>query len=283
MVILQRYFRFLVPTLYMGGGGSKQPAAPDPYKTADAQTQANMKQSAFDAKLNRYTQDSPLGTVSWQNLGTDQNPNYVQNTTLSPQQQHLYESQSGTQQELASQAADQALNLRRMLTTNDPQNGNLETRQHVEQGLMDRLNPYLQQDQNMLNTQLANQGLQAGGEAYTNAQRDMSKRVNDARLAVIAQGGQEMANTQNMNNAARNQSLQELNAYMQGSGNVNLPAYGGGTVISGGQTPDIAGLINSQYQTQVANANAGQAGKNGLLGGGLGALGTIGGSLAGRK
>ena len=277
---ITKYIKNLVtgPRLYMGGGESSQPKAQDPYQTADAQYKQNIKQAAYEAKLNRYTQNNPLGTISWKNLGTDKNPNWVQNTSLSPEQQALYNTQMGTQNNLATQAGSYADRLKGMLES-DPTGGDLQTRQHVEDALMQRLNPYLEKDQQALQTQLANQGLTYGGEAYQKAMMDQSQRVNDARLAVISQAGDEMARSQGMENLRRNQGISELSALMQGSGNVTLPQYSGATTISGGNAPDIAGLINANYQNQLAASGAGQAGKNGLLGG----LGSALGSFAGSK
>jgi len=42
-----------------------------------------------------------------------------------------------------------------------------------------------------LRTQLANQGIQQGSEAYSNAMRDFGTQVNDARLGAIGQGFQQ--------------------------------------------------------------------------------------------
>ena len=276
---ITKYIKNLVtgPQFFMGGGSSKTPKAPDPYKTADAQYGQNVKQAAYEAKLNRYTQNNPLGTVSWNNAGTDKNPNWTQTTTLSPEQQQLYNTQMATQNNLATQAGGYADRLQGMLES-DPTGGDLQTRQHVEDALMQRLNPYLEQDQQSLQTQLANQGLTYGGEAYQKAMMDQSKRVNDARLAVIGQAGDEMARSQSMDNTRRNQGITELSALLQGSGNVNLPQYSGATTISGGNAPDIAGLINANYQNQLASSGAGQAGKNGLMGGMGSALGSFAGS-----
>ena len=276
---ITKYIKNLVtgPQFYMGGGSSKPAKAPDPYKTADAQYKQNVNQAAYEAKLNRYAYSNPLGTVSWKNSGTDKAPNWSQTIALSPEQQKLYDTQMGTQSNLATQASDYADRLHGMLES-DPEGGDLQTRQHVEDALMQRLNPYLAQDQQALQTQLANQGLTYGGEAYQKAMMDQSQRVNDARLAVISQAGDEMARSQSMENLRRNQGIGELSALMQGSGNVTLPQYEGATTISGGNAPDVAGLINANYQNQLAASGAGQAGKNGLLGGMGSALGSFAGS-----
>jgi hypothetical protein len=68
-------------------------------------------------------------------------------------------------------------------------------RLRVEQALMERLNPYLQQDKDALNTQLINQGFVADSAApnsgYNQAMDEHNRQTNDARLAVIGQAGQE--------------------------------------------------------------------------------------------
>jgi len=271
------------PTFYMGGGGSSsQPPPPDPYQTADAQFQANKAQANLDAMLNRYTQNSPMGQIAWTNTGTADAPNWTQNINLSPEQQQLYNSQLATQNNLAGQAGDYATRLQGMLASN-PTGGDMATRDHVEQGLMDRLNPYLQRDQESLQTRLANQGLSPGGNAYGNAMQDYSKRVNDARLAVVGAGGDEMARQQQMQFAQRNQGIGELSALMQGSGSVQMPQYGGSTAVSGGNAPNIAGMIGNNYANQVAGANANTASKNSGLSSGLGAAATIGASYLGNR
>lgn len=193
--------------------------------------------------------------------------------------------------------------------------GGLQTRQHIEKSLMDRLNPQLRSDQNSLEAKLANQGLQPGTEAYNRAMDSMDRRTNDARLGVIGQATQEMGQSQAMDinrrgetmrelqagqqadygrreqyaqdaNAMfnmdsgqikerlsqagilqglegniRDRALSEISAYLQQAGNVNIPQYtaGGGQGI---QSPDMAGMIENNYQSRVANTNARNESKN---------------------
>lgn len=275
--LLKNYFNLLVPRFYMGDGG-EAPSAPDPETVARWQLWANQQQSAFDAKQNRYTQNNPLGQVSWINKGTDKNPRWEQNTTLSPEQQKLFDTQMGTQNNLATQASDYANRLKGTLS-GDVMGGDLATRNHVEQALIDRLNPYLEQDRQALATQLANQGLTYGGEAYGRAMMDQSRRTNDARLAAIAQAGNEMSRSQQLDINRRNQGINELSSLMQGSGNAQIPTYGGGTTVAGGAAPNMAQLFDNQFQAQLSNYNAKQAGKNSALSSGVGAAATIGGAF----
>lgn len=274
-----------------------KPDAPDPKVTAAEQLNLNKKTSAFEAKQNRYDMSNPFGSVSWKNLGTEENPRWVQNTKLSPQQQRLYNSQLGTQNYMAwkankmlpsatwalSKGGYNAAGALGALQKQGVMGGDLATRKHVEDALMARLNPSLMQDEEALRTRLANQGLQYGTEAYGNAMRDMNQRVNDARLGVVAQGGQEMQLAQNLDlnrrnqimeeatgrqaadAASRNQRLAELSAMIQGGGSINMPTYQGAQNVSTGSAPDLGALVNSNYQGKVASNNANTASNNALM------------------
>lgn len=78
-------------------GGGKAPKAPDYVGAATAQGQANIEAARVTAALNRVNQSGPQGTVSYQ-----QDPNnpdsFTQTTTLSPEQQALYNSTTQGQQ-----------------------------------------------------------------------------------------------------------------------------------------------------------------------------------------
>ena len=64
-------------------------------------------------------------------------------------------------------------------------------RQTFEDALMSRLNPSLAIERNKYEQQLADQGIRYGSPAYENAMRNYSMQADDARLAAIAQSGQE--------------------------------------------------------------------------------------------
>jgi hypothetical protein len=85
-------------------------------------------------------------------------------------------------------------------------------RQRIEQALMERLNPYIERDRESQESRLANQGITHGSEAYDRAQTDFGKNVNDARLAAIAQAGQEQSRLFDLGSRQRNQAIQEYDA-----------------------------------------------------------------------
>ena len=89
-----------------------------------------------------------------------------------------------------------------------------QDRQRVEDALFSRINPQLQRDQEALDSRLAAQGIRLGSEAYTAAQSDHSKRVNDARFGAVLNAGQEQsrlagleANRAGFENAAQAQAF----------------------------------------------------------------------------
>lgn len=78
------------------------PAAPDPANTIAAQSTANQASAQQMAELNRITQNTPYGSVSYQVTGyyPDGTPIYTQNQTLSPAQQNLLNMQQQGSQTL---------------------------------------------------------------------------------------------------------------------------------------------------------------------------------------
>ena len=74
------------------------PQAPDPYATADAQTQQNIQTAIANARMNRTNQTTPWGSISWQQGDVDANgvPTYSSNVTLNPQDQAILDMQRQT-------------------------------------------------------------------------------------------------------------------------------------------------------------------------------------------
>jgi hypothetical protein len=86
-----------------------------------------------------------------------------------------------------------------------------------QQAILSRLQPQLDRQRTSLQTQLANQGLVSGGEAYTNAMTDFGNQENDARQQAILAG---LTLDQNANQQGFGQAVQsgdfENNAQGQG-------------------------------------------------------------------
>ena len=122
------------------------------------------------------------------------------------------------------------------------------SRNRVEEALFGRMNPQIEQTRLALETRLRNQGLAPGGEAWMNSLNDIQRQENDARLAVIAQAGQEQSRQLGMDlsrgqftNAAQQQAFaQEVGrqqafnaAQQQGFGQSrDVAAFGNQAVVA---------------------------------------------------
>lgn len=74
-------------------------------------------------------------------------------------------------------------------------------RQRVEDALMERMSPSLEQDRSRLENRLASQGIRIGSEAYNSAMDDFSRQSNDARMSAILNAGQEQSRMTGMDAA----------------------------------------------------------------------------------
>jgi hypothetical protein len=138
-------------------------------------------------------------------------------------------------------------------------------RQRVEDALMARMNPSLQQERQRTEQQLADQGIRYGSQAYNDAMRTQQQQANDARYGAIAQGGVEQQRLDSM--AAQRAAFQ--NAAQEQGYTQNL---GRGTFFNQAQNQLFtqnaaeAAFANAGLAQQVGQAqsgfNASQAGRN---------------------
>jgi hypothetical protein len=167
-----------------------------------------------------------------------------------------------------------------------------------QEAIMARLNPSLARQRTTTETNLINQGLRPGTEAYDNAIRSLGEQETDARTQAVVQGlnldiG---ANVQGFNQAVqsgqfgnvaqqqalaqaiqqRQMPLNEITALMSGSQiqNPQFGAYQGSTVAPPPifQATQAKGAFDANtYNQQVAQQNAQTAGMYSLGGAALGA------------
>lgn len=162
--------------------------------------------------------------------------------------------------------------------------------------LMQRLNPELDRQQESLRTQLANQGIAQGSQAYNQAMSSFGQQRNDAAtqaaLQGIGLGMQQQGLTYNQNlqkqnlaNLLRNSAFQEqsylrslplneLNALRSGS-QVQMPQFGSYAQQATTGGPDILGATQAGYQGALGAANAQNAAAQ-QAGSGLGSLAGVG-------
>ena len=121
----------------------------------------------------------------------------------------------------------------------------------AQQAIMSRLDPQLQRQRSQLETQLANQGLVRGGEAYNAAVTEQQQQENDLRTQAALQGI-------NLDMAARQQGLGEAQARGGFANQSALAGFGAGQQATGAQNAAIA--QNAQIALQSGQfANQAQA------------------------
>lgn len=270
----------------------KAPAAPDPNKTAAAQTQSNVNTAVANSWLNNANEVGPLGNVTYtqtgtQNVGGQDIPQFTRTTTLSPEQQKLYDQQTALGAQMNDIAGRQLTNLDTSLSSPFSLDGlpaapTADRQQYVD-ALNSRLEPQLERDRAALETKLANQGVMPGSEAYREAIALSDRGRNDARTQAILQGGtyaqQEYGMGTDARNRAikeqllvRNQPINEITSLMNG-GQVTMPqfsAYQGGDVAG----TDVASITQKNYENKLKAYEQKLANQNAMFGGIAGLAGT---------
>lgn len=270
----------------MFGGGKKTPKAPDPYAVSDAQTQSNQETAAYNATLNRVNTNTPFGSQTFRQTGTDPTtgaPIWEQNIALSPDQQALLEQQQGQNLALGNISQNQIDQMAQLYARGIDPNSVGQFRQEAQDALYNRNTQYLDRDYERSEAQernrLANQGVVEGSEAYNSAMdrfgRDKEIAYRQARNEAIAGGGAEADRSMAQMFALRNQPMNEFNALRTAS-QVQVPNFGGPANVTMNPT-DISGNVYNSYQGNLAAYNAGQASNNAMMGG----LFNLGGQLGG--
>lgn len=261
---------------------SKPPAPPDPRETSAAQTGSSVSTAIANAMMGNVSQNTPQGSLNYEQTGsykftdpyTGQSydiPTFTANQTYSPEQQAIYDTTLGTQQNLADLAQQQSGFLKDyMAQPVDLSNEATEARLY-ELGSQ-RLDPRFARQEQDLRTNLINRGIREGSAAWTNAMSDLNAGRNDAYNQLLLQGrGQATQEAL----AERNQPINEIAALMSGSQvsqpnfvNPNMPTI---------PTTDNAGLINQNYQQKQQNAQQQNAFMQNIMGGlfGLGSAGIM--------
>ncbi len=240
------------------------PAAPDPVKTAQAQSTANKETAVAQYGLNATNQVTPNGTLSYKQIGTwdDGTPRFEATTALSQPQQSLYDKGNVTQQNLADIGNQQSAKIGALLNT--PVNLQTATENKIDSLGAARLDPRFAREGAALDTDLINKGIRPGSQAWHDAQLAQSQAKTDAYnqlyLTARGQGAQEAL-------TERNQPINEISALLSGS-QVSQPGFTN-TPTPGVAPTDVIGAqqqaLNQQnvgYQANLANQ---QAMTNGLF------------------
>lgn len=257
--------------------GKKQPEAPDPKETATAQAAANRSTAITQQNLNMVNQNNPWGSVNYEQTGSRKHfdemsgkwvetPTFTQTTTLSPEQQAIFNQTQGAQSNLAGLANEQSSKIRDLLNTPFEFNNQDAANWAYDLGSQ-RLDPRFAQDEEKLRTTLKNKGIQEGSDAWNSEMSRMTQTKNDAYNQLMLNGRQS-AFSEAM--AQRNQPIDEITALMSGSQVSNPAQMSGATPQTGVGGVDYTGLVNQKYQSDMANY---QSKMGGLFGLGSAAMG----------
>lgn len=216
-----------------------QPKAPDPYDTAQAQMSANIGTAAANMSMNTINQNGPWGSIGYEQTGTVtiqgpdgkpiEVPRYTQTTTLSPEQQALYDRGTAAQGNIASLAQQMSGSLGNTLSKPMDTSGLPDLQSNFGSGYNAKFNTKFNGDLG-LQTNLGLQTTYAGADdfsadrdAYTNAllargAGDRASQEADLRTTLANKGIREgtAAWDSEMERLARQNTDERYAAYLAG-------------------------------------------------------------------
>jgi hypothetical protein len=137
--------------------------------------------------------------------------------------------------------------LQGQIDVSDLPQGPINAGMTAQQAILSRLSPQLMGERQQLQTQLINQGLRPGGEAYNAAIAAQAQKENDLLLQAAAQGI-------SLDQAARQQAFAEQQSRAMFANQAALSGFGAGM--------EQAGLYNVGAQQDLQSALATQAAQN---------------------
>lgn len=253
------------PTVtYAGDGGAENAGNAVP----EYSTPAAFDEAAARARFEAMPTPEVAGQDRW-----------TQTTTLSPEQQRLYELTTRGQTTYGETANNLLDGVRGQLS----QPVNVDWAAERDRALaaqMGRLNPTLMQAEEGLRSRLLNSGLTPGSEGWNREFNTFNQGRNDALLAADLNAGNTVGQAISQQAALRAMPLNEVSALLSGS-QVQVPQAGQPAQIGVAPT-DVMGAYDRQYQGQLAAWNAQNQSNNAAMGGLFGLAGTLGG-LGARK
>ncbi|WP_434733764.1 tail fiber domain-containing protein [Rhizobium sp. YTUHZ044] len=244
------------------------PKAPDPEKTAAAQSGMNRDTALTQQAINMVNQVTPDGKLTYNQTGTSSfvdskgntvtTPTYTATTTLSPQQQAIKNQTDAASLNLGTIANERSNFLKDYLAK--PFDVNAETEKKLYDLGTARLDPRFEQQRDELNTRLIASGIRPGTAAYDQQMSQFEQSRNDAYNNLALTGRQQAFNEASYERA---QPLNEISALLSGSqvqspSFVNTPSANVGGV-------DYSGLVQNKYNAEVQQSNAAMGGLFGLL------------------
>jgi hypothetical protein len=249
----------------------KAPKAPSAGDTARAQSQADLSSAMAQTLLNQTNQTTPYGSLEYSQRGeatyydpllkTDVTiPQFLATQKLSPEQQKLLEQEQVFDRRSNEIALGQVERVGNVLGT--PFKYNPGEHEKWAGKTYDALNLEAnQRDQGLLDQKLKNQGLAPGSEAYNDAMQNIQKSQAADRTSFMLDSYGTGINTAL---TERNQPIKEVTSLMSG-GQISQPNFVT-TPTTNWDSVDMAGLMQNNYNQQVAQRNALIGGVSGMLG-----------------
>lgn len=246
---------------------------------ASAQALVGQSLTQGQTTANRANQSNPFGSLNWSvNPSTGQ---WSQNVSLTgPQgdalgsQQNVQAGRSVGAQGLLPQAVNnlQSPLDRSKFTGLFDFGAPGQVNQQAQDAVMGQLQPQIDQRRKAVETQLANQGITRGSEAWTNAEDQLARDENNAHLQGV-QAGFRQGNEQNTQNISygdyrtglrrtqtgeaqtdRQQPLSDINSLLSGQG-VSAPTFGAYGQAGVSAAPNYLGAQQSNYNANLDSLN----------------------------
>jgi hypothetical protein len=222
--------------------------------------------------INMTDQQNPWGSVTYNPNGSSSFvdstgktvtvPRYTQTTTFTPEQQEIFDRTQGAQTNIAGLAQDQSAMLQDYLST-PFEFGNQDAADWSYDLASSRILPQQARAEEALRSRLVNAGLRPGTAAW-DAEMTRMTQGNTDQMNQLALTGRGQAFGEAL--ATRNQPINEITALLSGSQVSNPSQMSSPTPQAGVGGVDYTGLVNQQYQGNLASHNAMMGGLFGLAG-----------------
>lgn len=244
-------------------------AAPNPTTTAAAQTASNQQTAITQQELNQTNQVNQNGTSTYQQTGTnaDGTPQFTQTTSLSAPNQAIFNTNQGTEQNLATAGNELSANASKQLST--PFSVDQSIADKIDSIGKTQLDPMWAANDSAQAATLANQGVTPGSEAYNNAMVSYNAGKNSSYNQLFLQGD---AQAESESLANQNETINQLSALESGS-QVSTPTFSSTPQTSVAGT-DVAGITQNAYADENQQAQQSVAANNSMMGGLFGLAGT---------
>lgn len=263
----------------MSDSAPAAPPPPDYTGAANATAAGNIQAAQQGQQANLIDQFTPYGSLTYTEDPTSRfssgNPSYSSNIDLNSTGQQLLDESNQSQLGLGalqngalSTVQNTMSNPMDLSSVNDVENQSMKNQ-------MQLLQPQIDHTTAMADTQLKNQGLQPGTEAYDNAMRSVTNGNNNLLATASNNAIATAPQTYQLASAEYNQPLNELNALRTGS-QVTNPTFGSTPQqqTAAGANQLQAATATGQYGQGIYNAQVGATNaNNAATGSAVGAIG----------